>query len=326
MNGTIDNGTIAGGGPAPGAQAVAVLDAAGVIGRGLVAAAQEAGHPVVAVDRDLSALAAISAQWSRDALVAVPGSAHSDGEARQLARALRGLEMPLAAVLVAVDAGRLRGRLLDQPVDTICEALQASLAPQLAAARHLLPLLADSGQGSFVMIGGPGGRHPWAGYGQRSVTEAALRMLARVLHDEARAFDVRVRLLSVDMPTCGLHGGPPRAHWPSALQIGQHAIRLLEAGGQDAIVEFPSPVAHDAGQPGRQAPARQERPAWQPASAAAQAADSAGALLPSGCLQDARTLLRALAPEDRGGDSRGTGGPQHPARHRKSHAQNKTYN
>lgn len=219
---------------------VVVLDAAGVIGRGLVAAALDAGYPVLAVDRNPSALEALGALHAGAALNLIPGSAAGEADAQALAQALRATARPLAAVIATVDAGRLRGRLLDQPVEVTCAALSASMAPQLAAARHLLPLLAEAGHGgSFVLIGGPGGRHPWAGYGQRSLTEAALRMLARILHHEARALGARVQLLSVDTPTCGLHAGPPRAHWPSALEIGQRAMRLLAPGApNDAVVEF----------------------------------------------------------------------------------------
>ena len=286
MIGTMPRGTIA---TETTRHVVVVLDAAGVIGRGLVAAALEAGHAAVAVDRDLPALAALAVQHAQQALIAVPGSARDESAARDLAQALRALERPVAAVVAAIDAGRLRGRLLDQTPETTCAALQASLAPQLAAARHLLPLLGENEGGSFVLIGGPGGRHPWAGYGQRSLAEAALRMLARVLHDEARPIGVRVQLLSVDTPTCGLHAGPPRAHWPSALQIGQRAMQLLAPGGNaEAVIEFALP------QPAALAHAAIARATGAAASAQAQAADSGQVLLPSGCLQDARKLLRTL--------------------------------
>src|SRR5690606_11343197 len=122
-----------------------------------------------------------------------------------LAAALRRAGEPLAGVLGAVDAGGLRGRLLDQGADATCAVLQSALEPQLAAARHLLPILGEGGR--FVLVGGPGGVHPWAGYGQRSLVEAALRMLARVLHDEARVSGAHLHLLSVATPTCGLHAG-----------------------------------------------------------------------------------------------------------------------
>jgi len=51
----------------------------------------------------------------------------------------------------------------------------------------------------------------------------------QVLHDEARAFDVRVQLLSVDLPVCT---GRPRTNdcpqWPTALSIGERAVALIQ--------------------------------------------------------------------------------------------------
>jgi hypothetical protein len=63
-------------------------------------------------------------------------------------------------------------------------------------------------------------------------------MLARVLHDEARAVGTRLQLLSVATPTCGLHAGAPRPHWPTALQIGQRAIQLLGDRHGEPVVDF----------------------------------------------------------------------------------------
>jgi len=53
-------------------------------------------------------------------------------------------------------------------------------------------------------------------------------MVARVLHDEARAFGVRVQLLIVDTPANG-EGEDVHlcARWPSALEIGARAIGLI---------------------------------------------------------------------------------------------------
>ena len=55
--------------------AVVVLDASGVIGRGLLAAALDAGHPVVAVDRNPATLAALAAEHPRGSLSVLAGSA-----------------------------------------------------------------------------------------------------------------------------------------------------------------------------------------------------------------------------------------------------------
>lgn len=217
-----------------------VLDAAGPIGGGVVAAAVAAHRPLVAVDADPAALRRLAATYPQAALTLLQGSAREEGAAAELSAALRLLDLPLGGVIAAVDGELLRGRLLDLPVDASCRRFEAALAPQLAAARHLLPLLADGGRGAgYVLIGGPGGVHPWAGYGHPSVTEAALRMLARVLHGEARPLGVRVQLLSLDTPAWGVHAGLPRADWPSALDIGRHALDLFSQGAPtDAIVEF----------------------------------------------------------------------------------------
>lgn len=253
---------------------VVVLDAAGVIGRGLLAAALEAGHAVVAVDRTPAALAGLAAEHPHQRLSTLTGSATGQGDVRALAARLARLGRPPLAVLAAVDASGLRGRLLDQPAEATCAGLQAALAPQLNAVRHLLPLLRGGGQ--YVLVGGPGGVHPWAGHGQRSLVEAALRMLARILHDEARTSGVRLQLLSVATPTCGLHAGPPRPHWPSALQIGQRALRLLDEATGEPVVDF-ALAAGDA------LPAAAPAPQPEPAAASAD------------CLRDARALLGRLA-------------------------------
>lgn len=253
---------------------VVVLDAAGVIGRGLLAAALDTGHAVVAVDRNPAALAGLAAEHPQRRLSTLAGSATGEDDARALAARLARLGRPPLAVLAAVDASGLRGRLLDQSAEATCAGLQAALAPQLNAVRHLLPLLRGGGQ--YVLVGGPGGVHPWAGHGQRSLVEAALRMLARILHDEARASGVRLQLLSVATPTCGLHAGPPRVHWPSALQIGQRALRLLDEAPGEPVVDFalaPADAPHVA------------NPDPEPPSVAD----------PVDCLRDARALLGRLA-------------------------------
>lgn len=217
-----------------------VLDASGPIGGGVVAAAVAAHRPLVAVDSDPAALRVLAAAHPQAALTLLQGCARDEVTAADLSAALRSLDLPLGGVIAAVDGELLRGRLLDLPVDASCRRFEAALAPQLAAARHLLPLLADGGRGAgYVLIGGPGGVHPWAGYGHPSITEAALRMLARVLHGEARPLGVRVQLLSLDTPAWGVHAGLPRADWPSALDIGRHALDLFGPGAPtDAIVEL----------------------------------------------------------------------------------------
>lgn len=218
-----------------------VLGATGGVGRGVVQAAIDSGRPVIAVARRSSELKALKAGYPQADLTVVTGSVANDAAGAKLARALRKLGRPLAGVVAAVCGSAERGRLLDNPAEFLRRKLDEDLLPHLAAARHLLPLLAERDRGgTYVLIGGPGSEHPWAGYGHRSIGAAALRMLARVLHDEARQQAVRVQLLAVDTPVCTefnqRHSCP---EWPSALSVGQRAMALID---HDVSEEPPRPI------------------------------------------------------------------------------------
>lgn len=294
--------------------ALIVLGATGAVGRGVVQAALDGGWPVIAVARDGAGLDALRRQHSAADLITISASVASESDAAQLGDDLRALGRPLGGVVATVCGGSKRGRLLDQPADFLRRTLDEDLLPHLAAARHLLPLLAASDRGGgYVLIGGPGGENPWAGYGHGSIAAAALRMLARVLHDEARAYPVRVQLLAVDSP---LQTDANRKHacsqWPNALSVGRRALALIEhsaaATPAHAVVRYGavpsagtlanSPWSDDIDLP---AVAPTPKPHASPVENAAlattnpQEADSGTNLLPSRCLQDARTLLQKLA-------------------------------
>ena len=94
------------------------------------------------------------------------------------------------------------------------------VAPGEVAARHLLPLLPRDGTSGYVLVGGPGGDYPWAGYGHCSIAAAALRMMVRVLHDEAAGQGVRVQLLALDAPVhTESNTAQAGSAWPKALQL-----------------------------------------------------------------------------------------------------------
>jgi NAD(P)-dependent dehydrogenase (short-subunit alcohol dehydrogenase family) len=230
-----------------------VLGATGALGRGVVRAAVAAGRRVVAVGEDRGELGALRVLHPDADLVIRTTTIATDVDARQLAASLRREERPLAGVIDAIPASPGRGRLIDQPADVLRETLQTDLLPHLSAARQLIPLLAETKRrGSYVLIGGPGSDAAWLNYGCRSVAAAALRMLANVLHDEARSLDVRVQMLSVGTP---VRGESQCAHqcpeWPSGFEIGRRALQLIDRdfSGQSAgpVVHFARSGAHDAG-------------------------------------------------------------------------------
>ncbi|MFC5577532.1 SDR family NAD(P)-dependent oxidoreductase [Lysobacter niabensis] len=302
--------------------AVLVLGATGTVGRGVVRAAAEAGWPVVAVARDAEALQALSRQYPRANLQVLVGSVTDDAAADALVTALQKLDRPFAGVIAALGAGEERGRLLDQPADQLRHAFDDAVMPQLVAARHLLPWLAASGRNcGYVMIGGPGGRNPWAGYGHRSISAAAVRMLARVLHGEARAFAVRLQLLEVESP---VRTDDNEKHackqWPCVDHIGRKALALLahrnDARCTEAVVDYrneacvngdlsgsgrvgPHDIELDCDEPGVDSDVETTLPGsshLQMTDSEPQEMDSTASLLPSRCLQDARKLLETFSP------------------------------
>lgn len=250
--------------------ALLVVGATGTVGRGVVEAALAAGHAVIAVARDRPRLTALREAYPEADLTLLPMAVATDEDAAFLVHALRKHKRPLAGVVVALREDRSRGKLGEQPTATLMDALGRDLQPQLALARALLPLLAE-GQG-YVVVGGPGDESPWAGYGHRSVVAAALRMLARVLHEEARPRGVRVQLLSVPSPVKAAVDTPCACpEWPTARSVGEQAVALLAA-----LPPMPaSPVVRFE---------RVQRGEWQPTGRETQRA-----------LRDARTLLRAIA-------------------------------
>ena len=296
-----------------------ILGATGGVGRGVVRAAVKAGWPVIAVARGGRELKLLAAAYPEADLTVLSGSVASDADGAKLARALRKLGRPLAGVVAAVCGSNERGRLLDHPAAFLRRKLDEDLLPHLAAARHLLPLLAEGDRGgSYVLIGGPGSEHPWAGYGHRSIGAAALRMLARVLHDEARQMSVRVQLLAVDMPVrTELNDCHACPEWPSALSIGQRALALIEqaelrseppraivtyarAPGPGALPSYAVDLSDDID---RQPPPHAVTSASaQPAATTTQATPATSTQDPDSpsdakaqrCLQDARALLKAI--------------------------------
>jgi NAD(P)-dependent dehydrogenase (short-subunit alcohol dehydrogenase family) len=208
---------------------IVVLGAAGTVGEGIMRAAAAAGDRLVAVGADEGELTQLRTEYPDAELVSHTATVATERDAMRLSDALRREGRPIAGVIDAMWGGPGRGRLMDGPTDALRQTLDADLLPHLAAARHLIPLLAEHRRGGgYVLIGGPGSDAPWSNYGYRSVTAAALRMLARVLHEEAQRFDVRVQMLVVESPVRG--ASPSACHcprWPTGDDIGRQALRLI---------------------------------------------------------------------------------------------------
>lgn len=269
----------------PNAGVLVVLGATGCIGRDAVAEALRDGHAVVAVARDADALDALCAAHPGAPLIPLVASLSSDAGGDALGERLDALDRPIAGVVAAIRGTPMRGRLLDQPGEFLRRRIDEDLLPHLFAARQLLPRLSASGLGSYVLVGGPGADFPWAGYGHHSIAEAALRMLARVLHDEARALGVRVHLLGVNAPLRTIKNARHAcAGWPSPRAVARRALALASRAesASDAVVACGGASAPSA--------------FW---SDDIDAAESAPPIATDRALHDARALLRGIASSPR---------------------------
>lgn len=210
---------------------VLVLGGTGAVGQGIVGALLEAGSPVLVVGRDPGRLAALQAQFADEpGLQTLLGSLADDGSARALAERIGGRPRALAAVVDAMGGPYHRGRVIERGGDTLLQALQADLIPHVHAGRHLLPLLRGGQRPArYVLVGSPAGAKPWAGYGESSITTAATRMYAQVMHQEAQALGVRAQMLEVCNPVCTpANAANACIEWPSALLVGRRVVSLLD--------------------------------------------------------------------------------------------------
>jgi len=219
-----------------------IVGATGMVGTRVVAQALAAGRRTIAVANDADALDRLQAQHGA-ALTTLFADIRSDGDAADLAARLRALPGPApGSVIAAIRGAAGSRRVLDAPADFLRRRLDEDLLPHLSIARHLLPLLATQPRAGYVLVGGPGADHPWSGYGHHSIGASALRMLARVLHEEARTLPVRVQMLAVDSPVrCDANAAHARAQWPDVDAIADHALRLVDgaANADVALVRFP---------------------------------------------------------------------------------------
>lgn len=213
-----------------------------------------AGQPVVAVAPQAERIGTVHDEAAPGAVTRLAARVEGDADARQLADRLRELARPVAGVVVTMAHERstsiagARHRLLDLTSDALCDCLHHTLLAQHALARHLVPLLAESGRNArYVIVGGPGSETPWAGYGHRSVAMAATRMLARVLHDEAQPYGVRVQLLSIDSP---VRSETPREHecpeWLAASDIARTAVQLLDSTSTELATQAVVPAVRSS--------------------------------------------------------------------------------
>jgi NAD(P)-dependent dehydrogenase (short-subunit alcohol dehydrogenase family) len=223
---------------------VLVLGATDGLGLGLVEAVLEAGYPVLGVSSDREQLEGLRERFAdRGKVSALPGSVMTDADAALLARSLRELPIKPLVAIVNLHVTCERGRLLEHDAGFLERILTQEVVPHMHAARHLLPLLAESGRcARYLVMGGPNADTSWVGYGHHSIAAAATRMLVRALRRETEDGPVRVQQLAIGRPIRTEHNARCACpEWPDALTVGRYAVKLLAGSDTaDAVIRFGS--------------------------------------------------------------------------------------
>jgi NAD(P)-dependent dehydrogenase (short-subunit alcohol dehydrogenase family) len=223
---------------------ILVLGATDGLGVGLVEAVLEAGYPLLGVASDREQLDGLRDRFAdRGRVSMLQGSVTTDSDAALLAGSLRELPIPPLVAIVNLHVSCERGRLLQHDAGFLERILKQEVMPHMHAARHLLPLLAESGRcARYLVMGGPNADTSWVGYGHHSIAAAATRMLVRALRRETEDSPVRVQQLAIGKPVRTEHNARCACpEWPDALAVGRYAIKLLAGSDTtDAVVRFES--------------------------------------------------------------------------------------
>ncbi len=209
-----------------------VIGATGGVGRGIVAEALAGGYRVVAVARDAAKLDALAETHHRiPALTVLPASIADDASAEALAQTLRRRGSRLDGVVVAIHEPLARARLVERPASFLAEMLASQAVAHLAAARHLVPLLAEAQRGAlYLTVNGGAADYPWAGYGHVSIAATAVKMLGRVLREEYAESGVRIQQLQLDRHVATeRHPGCECPGWLTPADVGRRVVELVRS-------------------------------------------------------------------------------------------------
>ena len=197
------------------AQAV-VTGATSGIGRAIALALHGAGHQVVALGRNASALADLAALGMQTRQIDLSDTA-------KLAQALDGLQPDI----LVNNAGMMPplGNFCDADLADIDQAIRVNLTAVLALTRQLAPGMRARSHGHIFFTGSTAGHAPFANLAVYCATKAAIGGFAQALRLDMAPHAVRVTEIVAGRVETGLYNALLPAETRAAMYAGNSAVQ-----------------------------------------------------------------------------------------------------
>lgn len=224
---------------------VLVGGGSGEVGEGVVATLLAAGHRVVVPTRSAASVDDIAAR-AGDAgdLLTVEVADLADPAAAADLRDRLAADGRAPTDVVASLGGWWSGPpLVEVEPATWHEVLTMGLHAHFVCARTFLPVLAERGAGTYVLINGGGATGPVPGSGPVNVSAAGQLMLGRVLAAELDGTGVAVRTLVAQTPVLSRSRPSGRDDWLTAAVIGRVCAALVAGGDVDVVTTLTGEAA-----------------------------------------------------------------------------------
>lgn len=210
-----------------------VTGAGGGIGVAVVRALAEAGHPVVATDRDPEALERLRIAAAAEELSLIDTVAADVRDGAAIAAVVDGTERRRGPVEVAVSvAGVLHpGDLLDGDESAWRESFAVNADGPLHLARAAGRHMRARGRGSIVLVASNAARVPRMGMGAYAASKAAAVMMMRCLGLELAPAGVRCNVVSPGSTDTPMHS----SLWPA----GEAARRSVAGSPEHFRIGIP---------------------------------------------------------------------------------------
>lgn len=224
---------------------IVVLGAAGGVGEGVVAEFLQAGAHVLGISRTDAKLDQLADRLGRPSgLALIAGGVGSEAEASALAQSVKRSTPRIDGVVVSIGSWWQGPPLIKTSLADWNSVLTERLTTHFLAAKHFIPLIADTAPGGFYLsIGGATAEVPIPNSGPVSVASAAQVMLTKVLRAESRDAPVRIQELMIwTTIATQVHGNKVDPSWITPNDVGRHIIALMAsaATARDPIVHLRS--------------------------------------------------------------------------------------